>query len=143
MAGVPWYNFAFGAATGNDCDEKRSVNHLREFPLDCIGNSYTNSDRDDLFPERGYVSYEGGIKNISPRESSINEDNHSAADLDGRDRGKRVMLPTGFLLDYWMGRYHGFIEAPSTDNPDLISVRPQTGLHLGAAPYDGPARPDF
>ena len=143
MAAVPWYNFTFGAATGSECDEKRSVNHLREFPLDCIGNSYTNSDRDDLYPERGFVSYEGGIKNISPRESSINQDNHSAADLDGGGFGKRVMLPTGFLLDYWMGRYHGFIEAPTTNNPDLISLKQRPEIRMGAVPYNGPARPDF
>ena len=143
MAQVPWYNFIFGAVTGNDCDEKKAVNHLQEFPLDCIANNYTNSHRNDLFVESGYTSYEGGIKSLSPRESSIAQDNRSATELDGGLDGKRVMIPTGFLLDYWMGRYHGFIEAPETTDPGLIGVKKRPGQHFGATPYDGPERPDF
>jgi hypothetical protein len=143
MAQVPWYNFIYGVATGNDCDENKVVKHLREFPLDCVANNYSNSHRDDLTVERGYTSYEGGKKNLSPRESSIAQDNHSSTDLDGGLNGRRVMIPTGFLLDYWMGRYHGFIEAPLTSDPDLVGVKSHSGQHFGAAPYDGPARPEF
>ena len=143
MAQVPWYNFIYGAVTGNDCDEQKAIVHLRAFPLDCLANDYANSFRDDLFVEPGYTSYEGGKKNLSPRESSIAQDNHSSTDLDGGLDGKRVMNPSGFLLDYWMGRYHGFIEAPTTSDPDLISVKSIPGQHFGAAPYDGPPRPAF
>ena len=53
------------------------------------------------------------------------------------------MEPTGFLRDYWMGRYHGLIEAPATDDPELISVEPRTGESFGAEPYSGPDRPTF
>jgi len=143
MAQVPWFNFIYGVATGNDCDEQKAVKHLREFPLDCIANNYTNSYRDDLTPEPGYTSYEGGQKSLSPRESSIVQDNHSSTDLDGGLDGKRVLIPTGFLLDYWMGRYHGLIEAPTTSDPGLIGVKSLSGQHFGAAPYDGPPRPEF
>jgi hypothetical protein len=52
------------------------------------------------------------------------------------------MEPTGFLRDYWMGRYHGFIEAPTTDDPALLTVESRPGVQRGAAPYDGPGRPD-
>ena len=44
-------------------------------------------------------------------------------------------------MDYWLGRYHGFIEAPTTTDPELISVPRRPGLQLGAEPYDGPGRP--
>jgi hypothetical protein len=40
-----------------------------------------------------------------------------------------------------MGRYCGFLLAPSTNNPDLISVKPSGLKNLGAKPYDGPSRP--
>jgi hypothetical protein len=49
--------------------------------------------------------------------------------------------PTGFLRDYWMARYHGFIQAPSTSKPELISVNPSKYGHIVAKPYDGPGRP--
>ena len=143
MAMVPWYNFTFGAVTGNDCDEARVVNRLREFPLNCISYNYNNSHRDDLFLEPGYTSYEGGIKSLSPRESSIAQDNQSSTELDGGQNGNRVIAPTGFILNYWMGRYHGFIKAPATNDPELTSVKPSSGLPLGAAPYNGPDRPAF
>jgi hypothetical protein len=51
------------------------------------------------------------------------------------------MEPTGFLRDYWMGRYHGMIEAPSTDAKDLISVPGGSKGNQGAKLYDGPGRP--
>jgi hypothetical protein len=42
-----------------------------------------------------------------------------------------------------MARYHGFIQAPETKTPELISVgKSKTGL-VGAKPYDGPKRPEL
>ena len=96
-----------------------------------------NSDRDDLFPEPGYKSYEGVIRAFSPRESS------GAIVLDGGGNGKVVREPTEFLRDYWMARYYGIILPPSTDDPDLISVKPSGLKNLGAKPYDGPFRPFY
>ncbi len=53
------------------------------------------------------------------------------------------MEPTGFLRGYWMGRYYGMIAAPSTDNPELISVPKSSGGKYGAEPYDGPDMPEL
>lgn len=53
------------------------------------------------------------------------------------------MEPTGFLRDYWKGRFHGLIEAPETDNPDLIRVKKEPLKQLGAAPFEGPERPEL
>jgi hypothetical protein len=61
--------------------------------------------------------------------------------LDGGQTGNRVTEPNSFILDYWMGRYHGLISAPETNDPDLISVKPRSGQHFGAKPYNGPKRP--
>ena len=61
--------------------------------------------------------------------------------LDGGQNGNNVMEPSAFIRDYWMGRYHGLIEAPSTKDANLISVKPRTGQSLGAKPYAGPKMP--
>jgi hypothetical protein len=131
----PWFNFSYGALTGNDCESDKAVKYLRDFKLDCIEENFTNSDRDDLFLESGYKSYEGAVRAFSPRESS------GAIVADGGRNGKVVREPTEYLRDYWMARYYGIILPPSTDNSDLTSVKPSGLKNLGAKPYDGPLRP--
>jgi len=143
MEQVPWINYVYGAITGNDFEEDKMVKHLREWVLDCTEHSYRNSHRDDLFLEPGYKSYEGGKKRISPREMPVKRSSRSAIDMDGGRNSQRITEPTGFLRDYWKGRYHGFIEAPETDDPDLIQVKKGSLKQLGAAPFDGPARPEL
>jgi len=138
---ISWFNFAYGVMTGNDCEADKAVKHLHEWTLDCVEHNYRNSFRDDLFPEPGYVPYEGGTKAMSPRETSVTRGSRNALGYDGGVNGRRVMEPTGFLRDYWMGRYHGIIEAPSTDKTDLISVQQEGKEIVGAKPYDGPSRP--
>ena len=140
MEHIAWFNFAYGTLTGNDCEEEEAVKHLREWTLDCVEHNYRNSFRDDLIPVPGYVPYESGTKAISPREAAVKRGSRNALGYDGGASSWRVMEPTGFLRDYWMGRYHGIIEAPSTTDKNLISVEKRDGK-LGAKPYDGPDRP--
>ncbi len=137
MDHAPWFNFSYGALTGNDCESEKAVKYLRDFKLDCVEYNFTNSDRDDLFMESGYKSYEGAVRAFSPRESS------GAIVLDGGGNGKVVREPTEFLRDYWMARYYGIILPPSTDDSDLTSVKPSGNKNLGARTYDGPLRPDL
>jgi len=141
MEHIPWFNFAYGAITGNDCELEKSVKHLREWTLDCMVHDFQNSHRDDLYMEPGYTSYEGGKRAISPRETAVMTGSRNATVLDDGAGGNIVKEPTGFLRDYWMGRYHGFIQAPATSDPELISVNPSKSGNIGAKPYDGPGRP--
>jgi hypothetical protein len=134
MCHLPWYNFTYGAFTGNDCETDRAVKYLRDCKLDCTEYNFENSERDDLFPESGYKSYEGAVRSFSPRETS------SPLVTDGGSNGMVVREPTEFLRDYWMGRYYGFIIPPITTDPVLISVRPEPCCP-GAKPYHGPPRP--
>ena len=69
MEQEPFFNFIYGALTGNDCEAPEAVQHLREWPLDLVNYSYHNSHRADLAPRRGYVPYAKGTRAISPRES--------------------------------------------------------------------------
>lgn len=137
---LAWFNFAYGVMTGNDCEAEQAVNYLRKWTLDCVEHNYTNSHRDDLFVEPGYISYEGGTKIISPRESS---GNRNSINLDGRANGKRVMDPTDFIHDYWMGRYFGIISEPKTNDEDLIRYKDLFNQKNGAEKYNGEKRPIF
>ncbi len=141
MQRVAFFNFIYGALSGNDCEEEQAAQHLRDWSLDTINHSYTNSQRSDLYPQPGYVPYGGGTRAMSPRETEAMGGSRSALRLDGRDGGRCVTPPIGWLEDYWMGRYYGLIEAPTVSDPALISVGAGPLRQLGADPYDGPPRP--
>jgi hypothetical protein len=47
----------------------------------------------------------------------------------------------GWLEDYWMGRFYGMIQAPTSDDPKLVDVPPKSISPWGAEPYNGPPRP--
>lgn len=141
MQKLPFFNFIYGALTGNDCEVEEAVRNLREWPLDVVNWSFRNSHRADLRPEPGYVPYQGGTKAMSPRETTAMWGSRSAIVYDGGSGGRTVTPPIGWLEDYWMGRYYGFIQAPTTTDPKLL--KPE-GLPLpsnAAAPYNGPQRP--
>ncbi len=142
MEHVCWFNFIYSAITGNDGELDRGVQYLREMPLDCVEHNYENSCRSDLMPERGYVPYGNGTRGMSAREICMQGDTRYTRSYDGGGNSRRISYPTGFLEDYWMGRYHGFLEAPTTTDPAELSVGPARGQHHGARPYDGPPRPD-
>jgi hypothetical protein len=141
MQQVPFYNFTYGALTGNDCEVEQAVNHLREWSLDLVNHSYRNSHRSDLAPRPGYVPYSGGTRALSPRELESKWGARVSIQYDGGEDSKGVTPPTGWLNDYWMGRYYGLIEAPKTSDPEAASLKPRAEKSHGALPYDGPARP--
>ena len=141
MYQMPFFNFIYGALTGNDCEAPQAVKHLREWSLDLVNYSYRNSHRSDLATPRGYVAYGGGTRAISPRETEAKWGDRSPLEYDGGSGGRAVTPPLGWLEDYWLGRYYGFIEPPKTQDPKLTSLQPRAAKPRGAAAYDGPPRP--
>lgn len=141
MQQLPFFNFVYGAFTGNDCEAPEAVQHLREWSLDLVNHNYRNSHRSDLTPQPGYVPYGGGTRAISPRESESKWGSRSALQHDGGENSHGVTPPIGWLEDYWMGRYYGFIEVPKTRDPEAIALPARLAKPRGAAPYIGPARP--
>jgi len=134
---IPFYNFTYGAFTGNDCEAPEAANHLREWSLDLVNYSYANSHRGDLGPQRGYIAYGAHARAISPRETDAKWGDRWPFDYDSSDNGRSVTPPIGWLEDYWMGRYYGFIKPPaSTETPSTRLVEHRTAL-----PYTGPTRP--
>jgi len=141
---VPWFNFIYGMLTGNDCETEPAVAHLREWPLDLVIYSYQNSHRADLHTAPGYVAYSGGTRAFSPREREPMLWDNWSMKADGGTGGNDVVQPSSWLLAYWMGRYHGFIEPPTATDAALVRVERKPQRVLGAKPYAGPARPtDF
>ncbi|MFA7692061.1 MAG: two-component regulator propeller domain-containing protein [Candidatus Hydrogenedentales bacterium] len=143
----PWFNFLYGAMTGNDCEAEKGVEFLRDWPLDLISYTFKNSQRADLHPEPGYVPYALGPdtdspKQISPRESEPKKLDSTLLSLDGGSGGNRSISPTAWLECYWMGRYYGMIEAPESTDTRLTGIEERPLRRpLGAAAYDGPPRP--
>ena len=133
----------YGALTGHDCEVEPAVTHLREWPLDLVVWSYQNSHRADLRTPPGYVAYKAGTRTFSPRETEPMRWDHWTMQADGGTGGRDVVEPSSWLLAYWMGRSHGFIEAPTTTEPLLLGVDRQRREEHGAKPYTGPERPSF
>ena len=141
MQQVPVYNLVYGAATGNDCEIPQAAAHLREWSLDLVNHNFHNSHRTDLAPARGYVAYSGGIRAFSPRELEAKWGARVAIQPDGGENSHGVTPPTGWLHDYWMGRYYGFIEPPASGEFNPAGLPPKARKTVGAAPYAGPPRP--
>lgn len=138
----PWFNFVYGALTGNDVEVDQSVKHLREWPLDLRIWAYQNSHRSDLHTPDGYTVYKAGTRTFSPRETQPMRWDHWAMKPDGGSAAiPDVIEPGAWLLAYWMGRYHGFIEAPDATDAALLEVDRQQVRQRGARPYEGPSRP--
>lgn len=142
MQQMPFYNFVYGAATGNDCEVPEAVAFLREHPMDVTSWRWHNSHRADLAPEPGYVPYAKGTRAISPRETQVKMGAWSTIDYDGGSDGTHMTPPSAWLQDYWMGRYYGFIEAPTVKDKDLTTLAPGSVKRGFAQPYDGPPRPE-
>lgn len=141
MQHVPFFNFSYGGLTGNDCEAPQAAQHLREWSLDLVSYHYHNSHRSDLAPRPGYVPYMGGTRAMSPRETGPEFGSRSALEYDGGAGGRVAVPPIGWLEDYWMGRYYGFIAAPKTEDAKLNALEPRADKPRRAAPYDGPPRP--
>lgn len=137
----PWFNYLYGALTGNECEPVQSVAHLRGWPLDMRAWSYKNSHRTDLRTPPGYVALKGGVKTFPAREAEPCRWDHWLMQMDGGENGNDVAEPGAWLLAYWMGRYHGYISAPTVTDPALLSVEHTYDRELGAKPYVGPSRP--
>jgi hypothetical protein len=127
--------------TGNDCEAAEAVQHLREWSLDLINHNYHNSHRSDLASARGYLAYGGGSRAFSPRELEAKWGARVSLQPDGGENSHAVTPPTGWLLDYWMGRYYGFIGAPATNHPAAVTLSARDPKCQGALPYTGPPRP--
>jgi len=136
-----WFNFIYGALTGNDCGNREAVEHLRCYPLDCFSYAYHNSHRDDLQNPPDYINYLESWRPLTPRDVGWQRWNRSFQQLDGGG-GRAVLDPSGWLDAYWMGRYYGLILPPEATDPAVVGVAPRH-IDTGLPPYEGPPRPEL
>jgi len=136
-----WFNYIYGALTGNDMDNERCLKNLQAWPLDCRSYSYVNSHRADLKVPRGYHNYVSDWKCMTARDIGPARWDHDFMQLDGGNGGRSVSDPSAFIDAYWMARYYGFILPPDTRDSQLLTVEKQERT-LGAKPYAGPPRPE-
>ena len=134
-----WFNYIYAALTGNECQNEAAVQHLRDYPLDCINYRFTNSHRHDLQVPQGHRNYVTDTKTMGPREQGIRRWDRDPLELDGGG-GHAILDPSSYLDAYWMGRYYGLIEAPTTTDLKLLDVE-QRNIKRGAAPYSHTPRP--
>ncbi len=137
----PWFNFVYGTLTGHECEPAAALAHLREWPLDLVVWSFQNSHRADLRTPLGYMALKGGTRPFSPREREPMRWDAWTMKADGGTGGTDVVEPSAWLLAYWMGRYHGFIAAPTATDAAVLTIDPNRIPKRGAKPYDGPPRP--
>jgi hypothetical protein len=141
IEGLPWFNFIYGATTGQECENDRAVAFLRETPLDMRQYSFFNSHRADLKKvPQGYRMYAERVRPLSPREAALHRWDGDFFSADSDSKGSSVEDCGGWIEAYWMARYFGFLTPPKATDLELTSV-PKRRLQLGAKPYSGPPRP--
>ncbi len=106
-----WFNYMYGALTGQLFDAEETVRMLRESPMETICWETRNSQRADLVqdPHAGRFGELQATTALRADERQMIRWNGNPYRLDDRGDGRREDEGTAFLLPYWMGRYYGFI----------------------------------
>lgn len=134
-----YFNFVYGAVTGEHCDLENAVDELMDFPMDpvcwSLYNSYQPELKWDMAPvEMGMVpqlfdpleaherrlvysdsnrfTVDSGAEDVA--EPIFNESDDPTAytmfPSTGNDKGMEAAPSTMFLQPYWFARYNGLIE---------------------------------
>jgi hypothetical protein len=103
------------APTGEWLEE--SMDTLRRYPLDRVNWRLTNSHRTDIVPLPDYAREPGGKAGLRNNgkvlpidERFVDQWNHDPWELDQGGDGLELADGASFLLPYYMGLYHKFIE---------------------------------
>jgi hypothetical protein len=118
----PWDTFSMGPWPGWHEDSMRT---LYGFPLDRVNWPHRNSHRLDIVklervhardfdsPDNAKRGYRVNGKVLPVENRHFNHWNTDPWQLDYGGNGRELAAGTVFLLPYYMGLYHGFIELPS------------------------------
>lgn len=110
-----FYNFAYGAMSGNACDAELGVTDLQDWPWDMVDWSINNSQRHDLkILHHADSDYEHNshLDHVVPSsERNVKRWNGNPWQGDGGNDGRIEQDGSTWLIAYWMGVYHGYIRA--------------------------------
>lgn len=110
----PLWNFIYVAHTGDIAALADGLRTLRELPADTIAWPVRNQHRADLTldPTPDRHGYRQSTRVLPYDELALTRWNGNPYVCDGGD-ARREGDGVHYLLPYWMGRHHGWIEAPS------------------------------
>jgi len=100
-----FYCFVYQSAFDDCGDDEGAIQSLHEIPVDRVVRPVKNSHRTDFDPTYPLPVYERPASEWYWSEDAYALDGHEDAD------GSQEHSTADFLAGYWMGRYHGFIEA--------------------------------
>jgi hypothetical protein len=107
----PLWNFIYAATGAKDFDLEEAVWTLREFPLDTISWTISNSHRKDLTFLEPNFRQQTTTNVLPPDERPMSKHNANSFCLDGGDSGRYEFSGDIYLLPYWMGRYLKIIKS--------------------------------
>ena len=110
--GSPFHNIVYGACTGKPCDAERTVEWLRDAPLDQRNWTMRNSQRNDVefASEPDRFEKPQLTRPLPPSEIAVMRWNTNPYLADGGADGGSEMDGAFWLLPYWMGRYFNIFE---------------------------------
>ena len=106
------WNFCYAMTGADDFDLNESVWFLKEFPLDLIDWTVSNSQRKDIELLPANFREQTTKEVLPPDERPIFKHNTNTFELDRNGGGRSENSGDLYLLPYWMGRYLGVISAP-------------------------------
>lgn len=108
----PFFNFMYTELSGKKAHFADSMEFLREAPLDLINWTVDNTKREDLQVVRVPQLESRQTSRLVPvSERGVVRWDKNPWDAIKGDGGRSEWTPVYWLLPYWMGRYHGYIEA--------------------------------
>jgi hypothetical protein len=107
----PFYNFIFGALTGEPCRAQEAVETLRDWPWDLVDWRVQNGHRHDVAFRTARGAPRQQLDRVLPvSERPLMRWNGNPWSPAGGDGGRTEEDPGAWLIGYWMGRYHRLIE---------------------------------
>ncbi len=109
----PLWNFIYAAGTSAEAfDRPESIRTLQEIPMDLVQWDVRNSHRQDvpLDPLSDRFKRRQALIVLPYDELPMSKWNGNPYSLDGGNGGRSEDDGAYFLLPYWMGRYHKFVD---------------------------------
>ncbi|MCK6545031.1 hypothetical protein L6R52_04130 [Myxococcota bacterium] len=109
----PWQVATIASAFGEDVDLDGAVQTLKDMPNDWRTVRYDNSHRVDARRDVNDRFDRPQFRSVFPYDEirTMKWNSSPYAVVDGGDP-RSVLVPTSYLIAYWMARYHGLVEAP-------------------------------
>ncbi len=108
-----FYNFAYGAMTGNYCAPEEAAADLQDWPWDMLDWKVKNSQRSDVkilhHPGAAYSKLFHTDRVLSSAERPLKRWNASPWEGDGGTDGTIEQDGSTWLIGYWIGVFHGYI----------------------------------